>query len=156
MKNKKLLAIVLVSLSFCFVVSGVGYGEIPEWMFESTASYIDLQFLEATIKYVMAEPDDFLRISYYYDQTGSFAERFPAGVRTKGKIIIDIIDSRNVFSHKSDEALLEQFAIELSPAYYFIQTVATDMNDDIVVAFANNQGKTIGYFSEGEYHLWEE
>lgn len=90
-------------------------------MFESTVSYIDLQLLEATINYVMAEPDYFLRFSYYYyDPTGSFAERFPAGVRTKGKIIIDIIDSRNVFSHKFDKALLEQFAIELSPAYCFI------------------------------------
>ena len=28
MKNKKLLAIILLSLSFCFV-SGVGYGEVP-------------------------------------------------------------------------------------------------------------------------------
>ncbi len=28
MKNKKLLAIILLSLSFCFV-SGVGYGKIP-------------------------------------------------------------------------------------------------------------------------------
>ena len=155
MRKKRFLAAILLVVSFCFV-SGAGYGEIPEWMFESTVSYIDFQLLDAKIRYIMAKPDDFLRVSYYYDRTGRFAENYPAGVRTKGKISIGIIDSRNVFSYKSGEALLKQFETELFYAYYFIQTTATDMDNDIVVRFADEFGELLGYFYQGEYHLWEE
>ena len=155
MKNKKLLAIVLLSLSFCFV-SGVGYGEIEEWRYEEKASFIDVALVVARVEYIMAKPDDFLRVSYYYDRTGRFAENYPAGVRTKGKISIGIIDSRNVFSYKSGEALLKQFETELFYAYYFIQTTATDMDNDIVVRFADEFGELLGYLYQGEYHLWEE
>lgn len=155
MKNRKLLAVVLLSLTFCFV-SGAWYGEIPEWMFESSASYIDLALLEGTVRYMMAKPYDFLRVSYYYDLTGRFAERFPAGVRTKDKVYISIIDSRNVSSYKFGKTLLDQFAMELFPAYNVIRTIATDMNNDIVAAFISGQVRTIGYFYEGEYYLREE
>ena len=155
MKNRKLLAIILLSLSFCFV-SGVGYGEIPEWMLESTVSYIDFELLRSEVSYIMAKPDDFLMVSYYYDLTGGFAEKFPVGVRTKGKVYISIRDSRGVFSYKSSKALLEQFVVELFAVYYFIQSIVTDKNVDIVVEFVNKEGKTIGYFYQGEYHLWED
>ena len=134
----------------------MGRGKIPEWTLESSASYIDLALLEGTVSYMMSKPYDFLRVSYYYDLTGRFAERFPAGVGTKGRVYISIMDSRNVFSYKSGKTLLEQFAIELFPVYNVIRTIATDMNNDIVVVFVSGQVKTIGYFYEGEYHLREE
>ncbi|MBA7496204.1 hypothetical protein ES702_06802 [subsurface metagenome] len=155
MKNKKLLAIILLSLSFCFV-SGVGYGEVKEWMAESKASFMDVILVIARVSYIMAKPDDFLRVTYNYDSFGRWAENFPAGVRTKGKIVTDILDSRNVFSYKSGEALLRQFKIELFYAYYFIQDVATDMDNDIVVEFTDENGTPYGYFYQGEYHLWED
>ena len=65
MTNKKLLAIVLLSSSFCFV-SGVEYKEIEEWMV-----YIDFKPLEAKVNYIMAPPASFLDVSFYYDPDGS-------------------------------------------------------------------------------------
>ncbi len=155
MKKRLLLAAILLGVVLCFV-SGVGYGEIEEWWYEGKASFIDMALVAAQVEYIMAKPDDFLRVSYYYDRTGRFAENYPAGVRTKGKISIDTIDSRNVFSYKSGNALLEQFKIELFYVYYWIQNTATDMDNDIVVRFTDDFGELLDYFYQGEYHLWED
>ena len=75
MKNKKLLAIILLSLSFCFV-SGVGYGEIKnkEFLLETKAEKLEFELLVARVSYIMMWKDSFLRVSYYYDETGSHAE----------------------------------------------------------------------------------
>jgi len=39
MKKRKVLAVVLLSLSFC-LVSGVGYGEVIKWMINQDASFL--------------------------------------------------------------------------------------------------------------------
>ncbi|MFQ5835086.1 MAG: hypothetical protein ACE5HR_04100 [bacterium] len=39
----------------------------------------------------------------------------------------------------------------------FIMAEATNMDTDIVAAFFSAEGGTpLGYFYEGDYHLWEE
>ncbi|MBA7494695.1 hypothetical protein ES702_05272 [subsurface metagenome] len=182
MKNKKLLAIILLSLSFCFVISGVGYGEIiqpekpsiswymneyPEdtqmgtdlWRYDcdlTLPSMLDFQLLWAMLRYVMRNPTSFEDVSILYDSTGRLEESFPKGVNTKEKICIAIQDVRGYFSDRSGIALKEAFKGYLDAVYSFIKQWATDMNTDIVVRFISSGGIPLGYFYQGEYHLWEE
>ncbi len=181
MKNKKLLAIILLSLSFCFVF-GVGYGEIlqPEkpsvsWYMEEYAeepqkgldfwrydcdlalpSMLDLQLLWAMLAYVMRNPSTFEYVNIVYDWTGRSEKFYPKGVNTKEKICIEIQDVRGYFSDRSGVALKEAFKLYLDTVYSFIKEWATNMNTDIVARFISKGDIPLGYFSEGEYHLWEE
>ena len=149
MKYKGLLAIVLLSLSFCFV-SGVGNGEeIPPEVLEvisdrqrkmieeaikkeaeprsETRVFIDqakeggvdiikmreTQLLQGTLDYIMWNPHDFLSIKWEWDWIGLFhvnhaLPEYLIG-KTEGKLVIQIWDTRNVFTDISDVALLEQF-----------------------------------------------
>jgi len=156
MRKKWFLTAIMLGVILCFVVSGVGYGEIPEWALESKVTYIDVKLSEIRIDYIMMRPNDFLNTRYAYDSSGSLAKFFPTGISTKDKITILIMDIRNVFSNKSASDLLTQFETELSYAYFYLEGIATDKSNDIVVKFLNKQGKTIGYFYQGKYHLWEE
>ena len=55
----------------------------------------------------------------------------------------------------SPTILLDEFRRELKTIYKSISALASDMSTDIVVRFT--RGITpLGYFYEGEYHLWEE
>ena len=91
MRYKKLLAIVLLSLSFCFV-SGVGYGEVQEWMDKEEVSLMDIRLLEARIDYIMQRPNDFMDVVFYYDSTGIFGrELFAGDIDTKGKIMVQVV-----------------------------------------------------------------
>ncbi len=156
MKNKKLLAIISLSLIFCFV-SGVGYGEIPEWVDEATASYIDLKLLDAKVSYMMTNKTSFLGVSFYYDPTGTvYNSVFPSFVDTKRKIVITVYDDRDRFSFKSGINLLDSFKKTLKAIYSFVNVIATDMDTDIVAIFFSEEEIRLGYFSEGEYHLWED
>ena len=58
---------------------------------------------------------------------------------------------------------LTLFSIQLDTLYSFIQHIATDLNTDIVaVLYGEKEGSfgyehvPLGYFYQGEYHLWEE
>ena len=165
MRNKKLLAILLLSLSFCFV-SGVGYGEVQEWEYDyrEKLSYMDFLLhmnfvlLEAWVNYMMRNSSNFLYVSFYYDADGSLGEdeEFPAKVDTEGKIFVSVIDNKGVFSYKSGAVLRKQFKMILEPIYSFIQVVATDMDKDVVAKFHSGEEIPLGYFSEGEYYLWNE
>ena len=155
MKNKKLLAIVLLSLSFCFVC-GVGYGEIKEYLLGTKAEKLEFELLKAKVSYMMFYPDSFLRVSYYYDETGWIAENFPAGVSTKDKIVVQIIDSRDVFSGKSGAMLLLEFRRQLLDATYFLELLVSDLENDIVALFTDEDSVPLGYFYQSGYHLWEE
>jgi len=182
MKNKKLLAIILLSLSFCFV-SGVGYGKVvipPQsvsydelvlygdeplfGMIESLRKDIGrlkLQngLLEARINYMMRNPTVFLEVDFFYDRTGAYgvAGDLPESANTKGKIYVLIIDTRNVFSYKTGVVLLEQFKRLLDVVIYsFIDDIATDMDADVVVKLYSGEGIPLAYFCQGEYHLWED
>ncbi len=156
MRRKKILAVILLVASFCFV-SGVGYGEIPEWVFKVKVDNMKFALLAARVDYMMAKPDSFLGVSCYYDSVGDWAEFFPAGVSTKGKVVISVLDNRGVFDDKTGELLLDYFKKELNFIYVSIfRHMPIDINNDIIVEFMDNFGEPLGYFSEGEYHLWEE
>ncbi len=157
MKNKKLLAIILLSLSFCFV-SGVGYGEINEELRDMEVSRMEYLLLEAKVKYIMRNPASFLDITWFYDGGGWSAlfGKWPTKIDTEKKIVIDISDNRNRFFDKSGVVLLESFKKTLEAIYSFIDHIATYMSYDVVARFYSEGDIPLGYFSEGEYHLWEE
>ncbi len=157
MMNKKLLTVILLSLSFCFV-SGVGYGEVPKWMLEAKASYLNVELLEAEVSYIMTNPTSFLNVDFSYDSTGYWGEiaKLPKSVNTKGKICIFFGDNRDRFSYKSGTALLDTFKRDLKVIYWFIQIVATDMDSDIVATLLSKEGIPLAYFYQGKYYLWED
>jgi len=157
MRKKRFLAAILLAVGFCFV-SGVGYGEIPEWALEAEASYLKVEFLEAEVSYIMTNPTSFLNVNFSYDPIGYWGEiaKLPKSVNTKGKICIIIGDNRDRFSYKSGIALLDTFKKDLKVIYWFIEVVATDMDSDIVATLLSKERIPLGYFYQGEYHLWEE
>lgn len=155
MKNKKLLAIILLSLSLCFV-SGAGYGEIQEWINEVEISTMDFILLKEHVRYIMQNPTSFLNIDVFYDPDKRFGWWFPDYVDTEKKICIRVQDSRDVFSSKVGETLLDEFKKQLELVYWSLKVWATNMDTDIVAIFHDNKMSVLGYFSEGEYHLWDE
>ncbi len=181
MKKRLLLAAILLVVVFCFV-SGVGYGEIiqlekpniswyineyPEdpqkgldlWLYDYDLilpSMLDHQLLWAMLMYVMRNPTTFECVNILYDSTGRFEEGYPPGVITKGKISIEVIDVRGYFSDRSGVALKEAFKMYLDAVYSFIEAWATDMDTDIVAKFLSIGSIPLGYFYQGEYHLWDE
>ncbi len=160
MKKKRFLAAILLAVVFCFVVSGMGYGEIieKEHLLGTKARQLDVELLLSTIDYIMFFPDSFLRVSYHYDEAGWIAEdeKFPVGVSTKGKIYVAVIDSRGVFSGKTGVVLLLEFEAQFLLVSYFVMFLVSDLENDIVVKFMDDVGKPLGYFYQGEYHLWED
>ena len=158
MKNKKLLAIILLSLSFCFV-SGVGYGEVNEWMmFEEKATFLETDFLEARIDYMMKNPTSYLNLDFYFDMPSDqyWNIGLPIHVKTEDKISVSIGDTRDVFSHKSGKALLDEFERILKALHLASMIWVTDIENDIFAIFWNMDGNPIGYFYQGEYYLWGE
>ena len=158
MKNKKSLAIILLSLSFCFVPV-LGHGEVKHWTNETMATVMELVLLEARVDYMMRNPNIFLDVHFYYDSTGRFAREFPGNVDTKGKIYVSVQDNkRGGYSYISGTALLGLFKANLELLFTFIKIkgVATDIDTDIVATFDSREGIPLGYFYQGEYHLWGE
>ncbi|NQS90591.1 hypothetical protein HQ584_12475 [Patescibacteria group bacterium] len=111
--------------------------------------------LTARINYMMSNPTTFTSVYIYYDSIG-WIEEFFEDVNTKGKIYVVIRDFREYFSDRSGVALKEAFKIYLDVIYSFIENLATDMDNDIVALFISEGGIRLGYFYQGEYHLWEE
>ncbi len=158
MKNKKLLAIISLSLSFCFV-SGVGYGEIDDELSHIfTVSRMEYLLLKAEVDYMMRNPNSFSDINLRYDPVGYFGlfEKWPVEIDTTRRIVIDIRDNRNVVFNKSGVALLESFKKVLGTVYSYIEYIAEYMSYDVVARFYSIGDIPLGYFSEGEYHLWDE
>jgi len=149
-KNKKLLAILLLSMSFCFM-SGVGYGEI-----KYEGIYMVIRLLEARVDYIMHNPNSFLEVRFYNDRDGAFTNSFPKGVDTKGKVYVWVTDNRDQFSYKSEIALLDTFKRSLEVIYSFISLLVTNMNTDVVAKLESKERIPLAYFYQGEYHLWEE
>ncbi len=155
MKNKKLLAIILLSLSFCFV-SAVGYGRVRVEIAETKATRFDIKLLDAKIDYILGNPNDFLYILLRYDPVGTYGDQFPRWVITKDKIVVVIWDIRNKFSGKSEEVLLSYFKVELEDIVTGLEDLITDINTDVVAIFYSKKAIPLGYFYQGEYHLWED
>ncbi len=158
MKNKKLLAIILLSLSLCFV-SGVGYGEIEADRYGKVeVSYMEYLLLYRMVVHIMVNSTKFGDVRFYYDRDRSYGKKlkFPVDVDTKGKILIIVTDSRDKMFSKSGTGLLEKFKQNLDNIYTYIEDIATDMDADIVAKFHSKGDIPLGYFYQGEYHLWEE
>lgn len=157
MRKKRLLAAILLGVALCFGVNGVGYGEVQEWMDKEEVSYMDISLLQARIDYIMQRPNDFMDVMFYYDSTGIFGrELFSGDIDTKGKIMVQVEDTRDFFIDEPG-LLITGFALELNAIYILstLKSVATDRDSDIVAVFYR-EGKELGYFYQGEYHLWEE
>ena len=164
MRGKKLLATFLVGIVIvCFVPVPAG-GRIPELFLESTSPVPPWQLfvLHARISFIMKNPDTFWEFEIVYDAKGVFTEfkEVPQRVDTEGKFVIKIYDSRDWFSKLESETprikLLEILKGMLEKVYSYIDYMATDMNTDIVAVFYSKQEIPLGYFYQGEYHLWEE
>jgi len=67
-----------------------------------------------------------------------------------------VYDTRGLFAYKSGGALLDQFKEELEIIYSCVDYIATDMNSDIVAKFLTREEIPLGYFHQGQYHLWLE
>jgi len=158
MRGKKLLVGLLVGVMIVCLVPVMGYGEIKQWMYEERVPYIKFFLLERRLDYFMMHRDTFLFIHLHDDPDGKMGEEegFPEGVNTKGKIIVHIYDSRGVFSYKTGIALLDEFKKQLEIICEHIGNIVTDTDNDIVALFISGGGRSVGYFYQGEYHLWEE
>ena len=156
MSGKRLLAAFLLGVGFCFVPV-LGYGEVKHRAAEIKATFMDLTLLDAKVRYMMSNPTNFLYVNFYYDSAGGYGELegFSEDVDTTGKIFVSIYDTRDIFSYKSGIALLDSFKRALEAAYWCIKMCATDMDTDIVAKFYSREGIPLGYFYQGEYHLWE-
>jgi len=156
MRIRIVLAIILLAVGLCFV-PGVGHGEIEEWMDEIEASYIDVRFLQATVSYMMTNPTSFSNVSFRYDLSRlPYGSALPADTDLKGKIYMMICDNRGSFARFSGIALRDVFKTKLTAIYSFIGDVATDMDTDVVAEFRSEADNPLGYFYQGEYHLWGE
>ena len=156
-----LTAIVLIAVAIKMTVGA------PPTKERDLVDYIDYQFLEARFEYMMHNPTNFLAVDLGYDPSGlsGILHGLPEGVDTKEKIIVRIYDNRSFFSNKSGMALLEAFKRELERIYSFIERWQVlvpnmDMDIDIVAIFFSSEDfpfvSLLGYFYQGEYHLWEE
>jgi len=105
----------------------------------------------------MRNSASFLNVRFHYDSDGSIGKMagLPQGVDTKSKIVLAIQDNRGVFSNKSAALLNVEFELALWTMYSFIDSVATDIDTDIVAIFFSIEERPLGCFYQGEYHLWE-
>ncbi len=156
MRKKRFLAAILLGAVLCFVVGGVGHGEIDERELQVKASYIQVSLLRAQVSYIMRNPTKFLNVGFFYYPPGQLPDKFPAYINTKGKIYISIIDNRDMFAGLSSIALLNAFKKVVEIIYSFIQLTATDMDVDIVADLHTEEGIPLAYFHQGEYLLWNE
>jgi len=172
MKGKKLLAAFLLGVGLCFVPA-LGHGEIKgieifNTMSESKVSSVELFLLGQRVAYIMRNPTSFLDILFLYHkprlENVKLVMDLPESVDTAGKLIIWIKDNRGVFSDKSETALLYLFEVHLKSIWFWISGLVPDMDNDVVAIFYSkerswdNEGTLegiLGYFYQGEYHLWE-
>ena len=184
MRKKRVLATILLAAVLCFVVSGVGYGEInfpttgaiyegwdeyythpllEEQPFLGLRKDIELLRLQhfllgAIVEYIMRNPVSFLYVSIDYDDMGIWQPiyKLPENVDTRHKVCLRIGDNRNSFYDKSVVALLDEFKRELEVIYSFLELWVTDLSSDVVAILLSTGGIPLAYFYQGEYHLWDE
>jgi len=158
MRKKQFLVAILLGVVLCFMVSGVGHGEVIKWMTNQEASFLEMSLLNARITYMMINLDGYQNVGFVYDPNGEFGKTvFPKGVNTKNKIIVRVEDIREEFINKSREDLLILFWAELMSISSVLEGAAiTDMDTDIVAIFYNKEEIPLGYFYQGEYYLSED
>jgi len=160
MRGKKLLAALLLGVGLCSV-PGLAHSEISELLKGKAYSHIKFCLLDARITYMMNNPDRFLNVYFVPDEVGAFGKLvgLPEAVDTKNKVCIYIKNNREIDLFSPDwgeSGLFFSFEVVLKNIYSYISLVATNMDDDIVAVFHSKTGVKVGYFFEGEYHLWEE
>lgn len=109
----------------------------------------------ARIDYMMTNPNSFLNVNLSYDKHGVFKSSFPESVDTENKIIVMIVDNRNIFSDKSEIALLDEFKRKLEVVYSYVSYIATNLDTDIAAILWSREGIPLAYFYQGECHLWQ-
>ena len=164
MRIRGLLAIILLAVGLCFVPA-LGYGEVKgiealNKLSGSKVSFIQHLLLGERVNYIMRNPTSFLYVDFVYDEDGTLGRSLETvglaeGIDTKEKIVIDITDTRGVFSGKSGAALLSEFKNKLKHIYLYVRTITWNMDTDIVAKFWSKEGDFLGYFYQGEYYLWE-
>ena len=104
MKNKNLLAIILIGLSLCSV-SIAAYGETyrKSGISALTATREECLLLCAKADYIMGNPISFLDIDVDYDPYGHLGNlmKWPVKIDARGKVVVRIRDSKNVSLNKS-------------------------------------------------------
>ena len=161
MRTKKLLAALLLGVGLCFV-PGLGQGEVLKRLYDYRVPYMEFSLFKSKVDYIMLNPTSFLHVDFVYDKYGEVGTtleelEFAKGIDTKEKIAIKISDTRGVFSGKSGAALLTEFKSRLEKIYLLIRVVwPRNMDTDVVAEFWSKEGDFLGYFYEGEYHLWNE
>jgi len=121
----------------------------------------ETNLLRRRLDYIMWNPHDFLCFYWEWDWIGLFHlnHELPENIigKTEGKLIIQVYDNRRVFVYISEVALLEQFKKELVRIYdYAPQGFFSKMDRDVIALFYGYGRKPLGYFYQGEYHLWGE
>ena len=160
MRGKGVLAAFLLGVGLCFV-PGLAHSEISELLKEKAYSHIKFCLLDARITYMMNHPDHFLNVYFVYDEYGVFGKPIglPEAVDTRNKVCIYIKNNREIDLFSPDwaeSALFFSFKVVLGNIYSYIGLLATNMDTDIVAVFYSKTDVKVGYFFEGEYHLWEE
>ena len=51
--------------------------------------------------------------------------------------------------------MLADFKSILETIHSYIDIMVTDMETDVVARFVDSDGIPLGYFYQGEYHVWE-
>ena len=156
MRSKVVLTVFLLGMQLS-LVSSLGYGEIDqELLFKADVSRMEYLLLDARVDYIMRNPTNFFEVVFVYDPVGGEKLGLPKHANTQNKIRIDIGDKRDVWTHKSGEALLDDFRKTLEIIYSYVEHIATDMNTDIVARFYSKGDIVLGYFYQGKYHVWGE
>ena len=160
-----------MSVILCFVVSGAGYGEIPEVLVNDhmeawtkrEPSLLNYLLLEAKIDYIMRHPDNYEYVWMRYDMDGSLGDfsEIPEGVNTADKIIIVIDDIREDYLPDvlslAGRSLLEAFEMQLTTICASIKhQFSVEINKDIVGLIRSREDTSLAYFYQGKYHLWKE
>jgi len=165
MRARGLITAFLLGVGLSFV-PGLGQGEIKSPRHLGKISSMDWRLLQATVNYMQENPTNFLRVHICYDEDGSWEESFfPKHIDTRGKVCLLVGDNifrgddERLFCGKSGTDLLNEFKRQLENIYSFIEDYATEMNTDIAAYFYTRERKPslgipLGYFYQGEYHLW--
>ncbi|MBA7497238.1 hypothetical protein ES702_07850 [subsurface metagenome] len=164
MRGKVFLAAFLLGAGLCFVPA-LGYGEEKklkdQLFFDFKASKMDIFLLGTKVNYMMNNPTNFLNVFLAYDPWGKLGREegyggFPESINTKGKLIVLITDNRGQFSHRSTRVLLELFKEHLWAVIVHMGASFPNIDTDVVAKFYSEERIPLGYFYQGEYHLWGE
>ncbi len=185
MRVKQVIAAFLLGVGLSSV-SALGYGEIRQWRETDINFYMDkypdeprralyewqmanneqwqleLCLLTARVDYIMRNPAVFENVRFFYDPDGRYKTEFPEGVQTEDKILVWVLDNREMYKTLSGVALLDLFKVQLEVMYQFLFTetvgrmnIPISLKTDIVAKFYSGEGIPLGYFYQGEYYLWE-